>query len=161
MHWRRTTTASRIALVAVSIAPWLLLLACETPPSKYIPPTEPREVPNLDPPPGIPIMPSGSAAKARPSDGGGAGTVLVSPEITVPTCKTDRDCVVTAQTGCCDMADPRAELRSELDKMKASCKTSDCVDAGDAKPEPKTIADYFARCVKKSCTLVPKKKKGK
>ena len=157
MHRRRTTTAPRIAIVAISVAPWFVLVACETPPSKYIPPTEPREVPNIDPPPGIPIMPSGSAALGKPSDGGSGS----SPAITLPTCKTDRDCIVTAQTGCCDMGDPRAELRTEIDKMKASCKTSDCVEAGDAKPEPKAVGDYFARCVKKSCTLVPKKKKGK
>ena len=41
------------------------VFACETPPSKYIPPPEPREIPNVDPPPGIPIM-SASGAKPPP-----------------------------------------------------------------------------------------------
>ena len=40
-----------------------VMVACETPPSKYIPPREQREIPNIDPPPGIPNM----AASAKPS----------------------------------------------------------------------------------------------
>jgi hypothetical protein len=141
-------------MAMVSVAPWVLLVACETPPSAYIPPTEPREVPNLDPPPGIPIMPSGSAARLKAPDGGGDGATA---GIVLPTCRSDRDCVVTAQTGCCDFGDPRAELRVEFEKMKASCKEAGECDGGNAEKP----SNYSARCVKKSCTLVPKRKKSR
>ena len=144
-----------MALAVVSVAPWFLLVACETPPSAYIPPTEPREVPNLDPPPGIPIMPSGSAARTKAPDGGASETSTAG--IVLPTCKSDRDCVVTSQTGCCDYGDPRAELRITVDKMKASCKEAGECDGGNAEK----ASSFGARCVKKSCTLVPKRRKSK
>lgn len=133
------------------------LLACETPPSKYIPPPEPREVPNLDPPPGIPVMPSASGAPA------GSYKIPASASVTLPSptsCKTHGDCALTTTIACCTAGDPRAVTRAEADKLEADCadERTRCVDI-EMKGDPTKMSDYVARCVNKVCTRVEKKKK--
>lgn len=151
MTGRRRRTAGGALLASV----WFAVAACETPPSKYIPPPEPREVPNLDPPPGIPIMPSGSAAAAKAPDAGAATSTL-----TGPICKTDKDCVVTTRIACCTAGDPRAALKTEVDNTDKDCKEQQCTDV-EVKGDYQSAKDYIAKCVNKSCSLVKKKKKGK
>lgn len=150
VNGKKTAKSSALGL-ALTAGTWLAVAACETPPSRYIPPVEPREVPNVDPPPGIPIMPSGSASAARVPDAG-------APAVTGPICKSDKDCVVTTRLACCSAGDPRAALRSEVEATEKECKDQQCIDV-EVKGDYASAKDFVARCVTKSCTLVKKKKK--